>query len=161
MIYFDQKKGHDPQVIRDSQKKRYKRIELVDEVIEYDSQWRIIRFQADQWNKMKNICGRTIGIKIKAKENEDDSEEFPENFQINFEILNTNLLSTLTIKQLKRISLLIDLEIYVTNEKLIKIENDRNSALHEIGNIVHQSVPISDNEVNLELDFKKKQLILG
>jgi seryl-tRNA synthetase len=161
LIYFDQKKGHDPQVIRDSQKKRYKRIELVDEVIEYDSQWRIIRFQADQWNKMKNICGRTIGIKIKAKENEDDSEEFPENFQINFEILNTNLLSTLTIKQLKRISLLIDLEIYVTNEKLIKIENDRNSALHEIGNIVHQSVPISDNEVNLELDFKKKQLILG
>jgi seryl-tRNA synthetase len=152
---FRSEKGHDPQLIRDSQKKRYKRIELVDEVIEYDSQWRIIRFQADQWNKMKCICGRTIGIKIKAKENEGDFEELPENFKINLQILNADLLSTLTIKQLKRVSLLIDLEIYVTNETLIKIENDRNSALHEIGNIVHQSVPISDNEVNLELDLKK------
>jgi seryl-tRNA synthetase len=156
---FRSEKGHDPQVIRDSQKKRYKRVELVDEVIEYDSQWRTIRFQADQWNKMKNLCGRTIGQKMKAKENEGDSEEFPENFKISLETLNADLLSTLTIKQLKRVSLLIDLEIHVTNEKLIKIENDRNSALHEIGNIVHQSVPVSDNEVNLKFKYIIKKII--
>jgi len=144
---FRSEKGSDPQIIRDSQKKRYKRVELVDEVIEYDSQWRTIRFQADQWNKMKSLCGRTIGIKIKAKENDGDTDELPENFKINLQTLNADLLSTLTIKQLKCVSLLIDLEIHVTNEQLIKIENDRNSALHEIGNIVHHSVPISNNEV--------------
>jgi seryl-tRNA synthetase len=57
-------------------------------------------------------------------------------------------LAKLTIKQIKRISLLIDTEIENTKEKLVKIENDRNSALHEIGNIVHQSVPVSNNEDN-------------
>jgi seryl-tRNA synthetase len=135
-------------VIRDSQKKRYKRVELVDQVIEYDSQWRTVRYQADQWNKMKNLCGRTVGTKKQAKENEGDSEELPENFKISLETLNADSLTKLTIKQIKRVSLLIDTEIENTKEKLIKIENDRNSALHEIGNIVHQSVPISNNEDN-------------
>jgi seryl-tRNA synthetase len=144
---FRSEKGNDPQVIRDSQKKRYKRVELVDEVIEYDTQWRTVRFQADQWNKMKGLCGRAIGTKKQAKENEGDSENLPENFKISLETLNPDLLSTLTITQIKRVSLLIDTEIENTKEKLIKIENDRNSALHEIGNIVHQSVPVSNNEV--------------
>jgi seryl-tRNA synthetase len=145
---FRSEKGNDPQVIRDSQKKRYKRVELVDQVIEYDSQWRTVRYQADQWNKMKNLCGRTVGTKKQAKENEGDSEELPENFKISLETLNADSLTKLTIKQIKRVSLLIDTEIENTKEKLIKIENDRNSALHEIGNIVHQSVPISNNEDN-------------
>jgi seryl-tRNA synthetase len=144
---FRSEKGNDPQVIRDSQKNRYKRVELVDEVIEYDTQWRTVRFQADQWNKMKGLCGRAIGTKKQAKENEGDSENLPENFKISLETLNADLLSTLTITQIKRVSLLIDTEIENTKEKLIKIENDRNSALHEIGNIVHQSVPVSNNEV--------------
>ena len=145
---FRSEKGHDPQIVRDSQKKRYKRVELVDDVIHYDSQWRTVRFQADQWNKIKNLCGRTIGAKKQAKENEDDTEELPENLQINVELLTTDLLSKLTIKQLKRISLLIDTEIEKTKEKLIKIERDRNLALYEIGNIVHHSVPVSEDEVN-------------
>lgn len=144
---FRSEKGNDPQVIRDSQKKRYKRVELVDEVIEYDTQWRTIRYQADQWNKMKGICGRTISTKIKAKENEGDSDELPQDFKISLETLNVDLLTNLTIKQIKCISLLIDREIETTNEKVIKIENARNSALYQIGNIVHHSVPVNDNEV--------------
>ena len=145
---FRSEKGNDPQVVRDSQKKRYKSVELVDKVIECDTQWRTVRYQADQWNKMKNLCGRTVGTKKQAKENEGDSEELPENFKINLETLNADVLAKLTIKQIKRVSLLIDTEIEHTKEKLIKIENDRNSALHEIGNIVHHSVPVSNNEDN-------------
>ena len=144
---FRQEKGHDPQVIRDSQKKRYKRVELVDDVIAHDSLWRTVRFQADQWNKIKNLCGRTVGTKKQAKENEGESEELPKDFAISLETLNAELLTTLSIKQLKRVSLLVDTEIEKTKEKLIKIENDRNNALHEIGNLVHDSVPVSNNEV--------------
>ncbi|CAF5184637.1 unnamed protein product, partial [Rotaria magnacalcarata] len=82
---FRSEKGHDPQVIRDSQKKRYKRVELVDDVIQFDTQWRTVRFQADQWNKIKNLCGRTVGAKKQAKENEGDTDQLPEKFQINLE----------------------------------------------------------------------------
>ncbi|CAF0753402.1 unnamed protein product [Adineta ricciae] len=145
---FRTEKGHDPQVIRDSQKKRYKRVELVDQVVDLDSQWRTLRYQADQWNKIKNLCGRTVGTKKQAKENEGDSEEFPESFKIALDDLNADTIGKLTIKQIKRLSLLIDTEIEKAKEKLIKVENDRNAALHEIGNIVHHSVPVSDNEDN-------------
>lgn len=145
---FRSEKGNDPQVIRDSQKKRYKPVELVDKVIEHDTQWRTARYQADQWNKIKNLCGKTIGAKKQAKENEGDSEELPGDFKIDLEIVNADSLAKLTIKQIKRVSTLIDTEIERTKERLIKSENDRNSALHEIGNIVHDSVPVSNNEVN-------------
>lgn len=145
---FRTEKGHDPQVVRDSQKKRYKRVELVDQVVDFDSQWRTLRYQADQWNKMKNLCGRTVGTKKQAKENEGDSEEFPESFKITLDDLNADTIGKLSIKQIKRLSLLIDTEIEKAKEKLIKVENDRNTALHEIGNIVHHSVPVSDNEVS-------------
>ncbi len=142
-----------PQVVRDSQKKRYKGLERVDKVIELDNQWRTVRYQADQWNKIKNLCGRTIGTKKQAKENEGDSEDVPQDFKINFETIDAESLAKLNIKQIKRVSLLIDTEIERTKENLVKIENERNSTLHEIGNIVHESVPVSNNEV------KKKGII--
>lgn len=144
---FRTDRGHDPQIIRDSQKKRYKRVELVDDVIAFDVQWRTVRFQADQWNKIKGLCGRAVGTKMKAKEDEGTTEELPKDFQINLDTLNADELSKLNIKQLKHVSLLIDTEIEKTKEKLLKVENDKNSALREIGNIVHHSVPVSDNEV--------------
>jgi seryl-tRNA synthetase len=136
-----------PQIVRDSQTKRCKGLDRVNKVIELDTQWRTIRYQADQWNKIKNLCGRVIGTKKQAKENEGDSEDLPANFKINFETLDAEIIGQLTIKQIKRVSGLIDTEIQTTKENLIRIENDRNSNLHEIGNIVHESVPVSDNEV--------------
>lgn len=156
---FRQEKGNDPQLVRDSQKKRYKRVEVVDEVIALDTEWRTARWQADQWNKMKNLCGKTVGAKKQAKENEGESEDLPKDFNISLEKLNAEVIGQLTIKQLKRLSTLIDLETEKTKEKVIKIENDRNKILHEIGNIVHHSVPVSNDEVrrnNFHLIFNDR-----
>jgi seryl-tRNA synthetase len=142
-----------PQVVRDSQKKRYKGLERVDKVIELDNQWRTVRYQADQWNKIKNLCGKAIGTKKQAKENEGDTENLPENFKIHFETLNAELIGQLTIKQIKHLSGLIDTEIERTKENLVRIENERSSTLHEIGNIVHESVPVSNNEVKKKRNY--------
>lgn len=146
---FRSEKGHDPQVVRDSQKKRYKKVELVDQVIDCDSQWRTTRFQADQWNKMKNLCGKAVGAKKQAKENDGDSDQLPENFKITLEDLSAEVINKLTIVQIKRLSSLIDLEMKKTDEKLVKIEEERNSTLREIGNVVHHSVPVSNDEVDV------------
>lgn len=144
---FREDKGHNPQVIRDSQKKRYKDVGVVDQVISLDLQWRQARFQADQWNKVKNSCGRTVGEKKKAKENEGESEVLPKDFVISLENLTNELLQTLTVKQLKHLSTLIDGEIQKTRERVERLEKERDNVLHEIGNIVHDSVPVSNNEV--------------
>ena len=136
-----------PQIVRDSQNKRYKGLEHVDQVIELDSRWRAVRYQADQWNKIKHLCGRAVGTKKQAKENEGDIEVLPEDLKLDHETLNAELIGKLTIKQIKYLSILIDKEIEQTKENLVKIEHDRNSTLYEVGNIVHESVPVSDNEV--------------
>ncbi|CAF0922839.1 unnamed protein product [Adineta steineri] len=141
-----------PQLVRDSQKKRYKGLERVDKVIELDSQWRTIRYQTDQWNKTKNLCGRAIVTKKQAKENEGDTEELPKTLEINHETLNGEVIGTLTIKQIKCLSGLIDNEIENTKKKLIEIENERNSTIREVGNIVHESVPVSDDEENNKIE---------
>lgn len=145
---FRQDKGHDPQLIRDSQKKRHKRVELVDEVVEADALWRTVQFQTEQWNRIRNRCGKSIGMKIQAKENEGETEDLLEDVTKNLATLELDDLNQLTIKQIKHISLLADREIGRTKERLIQIENQRLAALHEIGNIVHESVPVSNDEVS-------------
>ncbi|CAF4884819.1 unnamed protein product [Rotaria sp. Silwood1] len=153
---FRADKNYDPQVVRDSQKKRYKHVELLDQVIAYDKLWRTVRYEADAWNKVKNLSSRTVTEKKQAKENDGDSEEFNKDFTISLDIINAEFLAKLIIKQIIRLSTLIDTEIEKIKEKLIKIENERNMALYEIGNLVHESVPISDNE-----DFNKIERIFG
>src|SRR5690242_2168935 len=100
-----------PQLVRDSQKKRYKGLERVDKVIELDTLWRTVRYQADQWNKIKRLCGKAIAGKKQAKENEGDTEALPENLKISHETLDSETIEKLTIEQIKHLSTLIDTEI--------------------------------------------------
>lgn len=37
---FREEKGHDPERIRESQRRRFARVEIVDEVIDLDRKWR-------------------------------------------------------------------------------------------------------------------------
>ncbi len=41
---FRVEKGHDPERIRESQRKRFARVELVDEIIDLDKKWRERKF---------------------------------------------------------------------------------------------------------------------
>lgn len=53
--------------------------------------------------------------------------------------------------QLKRLSSLIDERMKQCNEDRSKCEVERTAALVEIGNLLHESVVISDNEVYIWL----------
>lgn len=143
-----------PQLIYDSQAKRGKGLEHVDQVIKLDSQWRTLRYQLDQWNRVKRLCGRIIKKKYQAKENEGDSDELPPTVKIDFQTLDADGLDQLTIRQIKRVSILIDTEIERTQGDFVRIDNERNSSLREVGNLVHQSVPVSDDEVKINLFFE-------
>ncbi|CAF3728172.1 unnamed protein product, partial [Rotaria sp. Silwood1] len=90
---FRADKNYDPQVVRDSQKKRYKHVELLDQVIAYDKLWRTVRYEADAWNKVKNLSSRTVTEKKQAKENDGDSEEFNKDFTISLDIINAEFLA--------------------------------------------------------------------
>uniref|UniRef100_A0A8C8YWL7 Serine--tRNA ligase, cytoplasmic n=1 Tax=Prolemur simus TaxID=1328070 RepID=A0A8C8YWL7_PROSS len=138
-------KGGDPALIRETQEKRFKDPGLVDQLVKADSEWRRCRFRADNLNKLKNLCSKTIGEKMKKKEPVGDDESIPENV-LNFDDLTADTLAKLSVSQIKKVRLLIDEAILKCDAERIKLEAERFENLREIGNLLHPSVPISNDE---------------
>ncbi|CAG9865016.1 unnamed protein product [Phyllotreta striolata] len=144
---FRSDKGGNPDLIKEIQKKRYKDVSLVDKVIERDSTWRQLRHKADNWNKLKNVCSKAVGEKMKKKEPQGSPDEaVPENVVSNLENLTADLLKPLTVNQIKKVRVLIDEAVINNDNELTKTEKERNEALKEIGNLLHESVPVDDDE---------------
>uniref|UniRef100_A0A8C0WY93 Serine--tRNA ligase, cytoplasmic n=1 Tax=Castor canadensis TaxID=51338 RepID=A0A8C0WY93_CASCN len=138
-------KGGDPALIRETQEKRFKDPGLVDQLVKADSEWRRCRFRADNLNKLKNLCSKTIGEKMKRKEPVGDDEPVPESV-LNFDDLTADTLATLKVSQIKKVRLLIDEAILTCDAERMKLEAERFENLREIGNLLHPSVPISNDE---------------
>lgn len=144
---FRSDKGHDPNRVRENQKLRFKDVQLVETVIEKDAEWRSCRHRADNWNKLKNVCSKEIGEKMKKKENVgSENDPVPDDLSLNLENATTDQIKQLTVNQIKKMRGLID-EAIVQNEKsLLEAETVRNIALREVGNHLHASVPVSNDE---------------
>lgn len=145
--YFRKDKGSDPEKIRENQKKRFKDVLLVDTVIEMDKYWRQLRHNADNLNKLKNLCSKEIGEKMRKKEplgNDDDT--IPQAIADDLDSLNSEILKALTVTQIKMIRILIDEAIEKNKDELKITELERNNALREVGNHLHESVPVSNDE---------------
>lgn len=144
-------KGGDPEKIKEIQRKRYKDLGLVDAVVQQDTNWRQLRHKADNWNKLKNLCSKIIGEKMKSKENQGDvNDAIPNNICI--EELTSDILKTITVNQIKKVRVLIDEELIKNEKTLVETEKKRNAALSEIGNYLHDSVPVDDNEDNNRIE---------
>lgn len=112
-------RGGNPEKIRESQRRRHAKVELVDEVIADFVDHRETQYAATQIGSQMNAIQKEIGKKKKAKENADD------------------LLK-------KKVELQNDKKAQedVAAEKLVKLLQKVKS----IGNYVHDSVPVSNNE---------------
>lgn len=224
---FRAEKGGHPDVIRKSQRDRYKNVQLVDDVIEADLEWRTLRHKIDNCNKLKNSCSKAVGEILKKQRtnpvtagenaasvldlnldqlnefftknsfvdgsiptnvdvillkkienlsvsdlntkhkslfrwlttitsyNVEERNRFPSSERYKNEILpagplkeNVDLeeLKEYSVPQLKQYRLLIDDALATYEKRLIEVEQRRNNALNEIGNLLHESVPISNNE---------------
>ncbi|XP_076283893.1 seryl-tRNA synthetase isoform X1 [Lasioglossum baleicum] len=143
---FRKDKGFDPDQIRENQKNRFKDVNLVDLVIEKDKVWRQLRHKADNFNKLKNVCSKEIGERMKKKEAVGTDGIVSEDILGNLDTLTSDNLKSLTVAQIKTIRSCIDDAIAKNDKDLISTGLDRNRALKEIGNVLHESVPISNDE---------------
>ena len=143
---FRKDKGFDPDKIGENQKKRFKDVDLVKTVIEMDKVWRQLRHKADNFNKLKNVCSKEIGERMKRKEAVGSDDAIPKDILESLENLVLDNLKSLTVTQIKAVRSSIDDAIRENDKRLISTEFDRNRALKEIGNILHDSVPISNDE---------------
>lgn len=143
---FREDKGSNVELVRENQRKRFKDVGLVELVIEKDKIWRQCRHRADNYNKLKNLCSKIIGDKMKNKEAIGDDDTLPDNIINDLESINTDNLKELTVFKIKKIRSLIDEAIIKNEDELKKVEQDRNSALREVGNHLDASVPVSNDE---------------
>ncbi|XP_077225101.1 serine--tRNA ligase-like [Tasmannia lanceolata] len=118
---FREDKGNDPERIRESQRRRFASVELVNEIILLDKEWRQRQFELDKLRKDFNRINKEVArLRIAG----DDASEM--------------ISSTEENKQL-------------TAQKEIEVQEARSvlySKLETIGNLVHDSVPISNDEAN-------------
>eukprot|EP01038_Epipyxis_sp_PR26KG_P005387 gene5387-7470_t len=111
--------GGNPELIRESQRRRFASVELVDEIITKDEAWRLMTGDIDQLNKKRNTIQKEVGNKKKNNEFCDD-----------------------LIEQIKSIG--DEIAVITTNQKNLKVEIDK--MINKIGNIVDDSVPVSKDE---------------
>lgn len=148
---FREDKGGCPGKIRENQSKRFKDVTLVDKVVEVDAQWRKLRFQADNWNKLKNLCSKTIGLKMKKKEPVGDSDLLSDDVMSVLNELTPEILEKLTVTQIKKIRILIDENMQKCEQNRIECEKERHDSHFEIGNWLHESVVVSNDEEENEV----------
>lgn len=131
---FRSDKGHDPNKVRENQKLRFKDVQLVETVIEKDTEWRSCRHRADNWNKLKNVCSKEIGEKMKKKEDPgSDADPVPTEIVDKLVETTSESLKPLKVNQIKKVRALIDEAIAKNEENLAAAESVRNNALREIG----------------------------
>lgn len=139
-------KGGDANKVKENQKKRFKDVALVEEVISCDTKWREARHVADNLNKLKNLCSKAIGEKMKKKENPGGDEGVPNALIDKLSSLTLDDVTPLTVNQIKKIRESIDKKTQENEKEMERLEKQRNSALREVGNHLHSSVPVSNDE---------------
>ncbi|EYU19825.1 hypothetical protein ABFS82_06G084100 [Erythranthe guttata] len=118
---FREEKGGNPEKIRESQRRRFANVNLVDEVIELDKAWRQRQFELDGLRSDKNKISKEIArLKISGA----DASSM---------IATTDENRELTVKKEAEVQ-----------QALAEVQ----SRLAIIGNLVHDSVPIDNNEDN-------------
>lgn len=143
---FRADKGGDPEKIRKNQEKRFKDASVVDKVVDADNKWRKLRFNLDQYNKLKNVCSKTIGEKMKKKEAAGDSDVLPDALLKDLVNFDSDAVKELSMTQLRKLSTLADDGMKQCQEDCQLTELQRFEAIKEIGNLVHDSVPVSNDE---------------
>ncbi|KAK4595929.1 hypothetical protein RGQ29_014141 [Quercus rubra] len=118
---FRVEKGGNPELIRESQRRRFANVELVDEVIAIDKQWRQLQFDLENLRKDFNKINKQVAQLRIAGE---DASEMIKNTEEN-----------------KKSAAEKEAEVREVFQQL-------NSKLLLIGNLVHDSVPVDNDEAN-------------
>ncbi|XP_050380838.1 serine--tRNA ligase [Argentina anserina] len=118
---FREEKGGEPEKIRESQRRRFKSVEIVDEVIQLDKEWRRRQFELENLKKEFNKINKKVAqLRISGQDSTEVIKETEEN---------------------KKLSAEKEVEVREAKSLL-------DSKLELIGNLVHDSVPVHDDEAN-------------
>lgn len=135
-------------LIRESQRRRYQDPATVDKVIEIDQQWRKLQFLSEATKKFVNDCSKAVGAKKKAKEADGEDIPVPEDVIAKAQEgkIDPETLTALNVMQLKALSKWSADRVAALAKQAAETEALRDSLMNNIGNIVHESVPVEIDE---------------
>lgn len=116
---FRAHQGGNPESIKESQRRRFASVELIDEIIAKDEKWRYMTGAIDDYKKQRNAVQKEVATKKKKGEACDD-----------------------LVAQIKSIG--DDILKVEAEQKLLKIVVDK--LVGTVGNIVELTVPVSQDE---------------
>eukprot|EP01006_Ploeotia_vitrea_P052393 TRINITY_DN67677_c2_g3_i1.p1 TRINITY_DN67677_c2_g3~~TRINITY_DN67677_c2_g3_i1.p1 ORF type:complete len:478 (+),score=82.26 TRINITY_DN67677_c2_g3_i1:65-1498(+) len=152
ILLFREDKGGNPDLVRESQRRRCKPVEIVDEVIAADKECRELTNQFDKLRGSVNSCSKMIGKKKKAKEADGEDKPIPEEILANLMTLKEDSLTELNVTQIKALSKAIDVEVQKLAALQGEAEAKRDNLLKGIGNIVHEDcLPTANEDENQTL----------
>ncbi|KAM3219069.1 serine-tRNA ligase [Capsicum annuum] len=129
---FREEKGHNPEIIRESQRHRFTDVSLVDQVIQLDREWRQCQFEVEKLQRVINTITKEFKeLKVKSKDASQTIEEKAENEE--------------RLKKKKAVHEELKAK---KNVEVQEVRAALYSKLEIIGNLVHDSVPVSDDEAN-------------
>ncbi|THU64354.1 hypothetical protein C4D60_Mb01t25610 [Musa balbisiana] len=116
---FRAEKGFDPELVRESQRRRFASVEVVEEIIHLDREWRQRQFELDGLRRDANRLTKEVkNLKIAGKD-------------------ATEVISS--TEETKKLIAAKELEVQEAKATL-------DSKLETIGNLIHDSVPVSNDE---------------
>ncbi|WOK93106.1 serine--tRNA ligase [Canna indica] len=118
---FRAEKGFDPEIVRESQRRRFASVDVVDEVIHLDKEWRQRQFELDGLRRDANRLTKEVkNLKIAGKD-------------------ATEVISS--TEETKKLIAAKELEVQEAKATL-------DAKLETIGNLIHDTVPVSNDEAN-------------
>jgi|EP00670_Eutreptiella_braarudii_P003472 seryl-tRNA synthetase len=149
ILLFRQDKGGNPDLVRESQRRRCKDVGVVDKVIELDNEWRKLTGKVDNLRKNAGLCSKAVGEKKKKKEPDGEDLPIPEDLLKSLDNLDKEALTQLSVLQLKTLSKKCAEEVEVATKQCEEKEAERDQVLGSIGNIVHEDcLPTTDEDEN-------------
>lgn len=127
---FREDRGGNSELVRESQRRRFKDVTLVDQVIKWDGEWRTVRYELDCISKKRNELNAEMKeIKMKGRKPETN--------------IDPDGTKEAAVKEAK-----IELAADETErkERLAGIEKERDVVLKMIGNLLHHTVPVEQDE---------------
>jgi len=123
------------ELVRENLRRRYKDVKIVDEIQALDKKWRELVFKKDNLKKEASQISKAVGQKKKAKEPVDD-----------------------LMAQVKAMKI----ETAGVEDEIDTTMKQRDALIGTVGNFVHDSVPVSNNEDDNEIvrthgEFKQDQ----
>jgi len=113
---FREYKGGNPEIVRESQRRRYADVSLVDKVIELDEAWRKSSNDINEAKKVINLISKEVANKMKNKKSGDINVNINVNISVDnnvnidvnnivgtdLSLLTVDTLKTIPIDQLKK-----------------------------------------------------------